>query len=283
MRVSPGLADKSLMQQRLLIAVLFLCSTLLVGRAEAQFRAPQPPAVGEDYRVEVGAMFWTPSPELIIRTDALGLAGSDIDFVQEFGIEDKRFTEFRAVLKPGRTHKLRIQYIPIRYEADAILQRRIVFGGRTYDVGVPAATDIEWTLWRLGYEWDFVSNSYGFVGLVAELKYNDVKAQIDSPVITGPEVADAKAPVPAIGIIGRGYLSKNLSVTGEFGGFKLPDSISEKFEAEFWDFDIYATVNFGRNFGVQGGYRRLDVEYIVDEDTGRLKMKGLYWGGVLRF
>jgi hypothetical protein len=34
---------------------------------------------------------------------------------------------------------------------------------------------------------------------------------------------------------------------------------------------------------VQGGYRSLDVEYIDEDDLGRLKMKGLYFGGVVRF
>ena len=269
------------MQQRLVIPVLVtLCA--LTARAEAQFRAPQPPAVGEDYHVEVGAMFWTPSPEIVIRFDELGAAGSDVDLVQEFALEDKRFTEFRAVLKPGRKHKVRVQYVPIRYEAEAFIQREFVFGGRRFTIGVPASTDIEWNLWRFGYEWDFVSNTHGFLGLVADLKYNKVSAQIASPAI-GAAVADAQAPAPGIGVIGRGYLSRNLSVTAEFVGFKVPDRITEEFDGEMWDFDIYATVNFGRHVGVQGGYRRLDVEYLVEEDAGTLKMKGLYWGGVVRF
>jgi hypothetical protein len=61
------------------------------------------------------------------------------------------------------------------------------------------------------------------------------------------------------------------------------DSITEEFDGEFWDLDIYGTVSFGRNVGVQGGYRSIDVEYIGDEDLGRLKLKGLYFGGLVRF
>ena len=32
-----------------------------------------------------------------------------------------------------------------------------------------------------------------------------------------------------------------------------------------------------------GRYRSVVVDYVVDEDTGHLKMKGLYFGAVVRF
>jgi len=263
---------------------LHTCALLLLAAAapaHAQFTVQPPSPPADDYHVELGAVFWSPTPELAINSNDLGVIGSEVDFVQEFGIEEKRFTEYRVTLKPGRKHKIRFHYLPIRYEQEAIIQRQFVFGGRTFTVGLPANADVEWTLWRFGYEWDFISRSRGFLGLVADLKYNKVKAEIASPI--GTELGEATAPVPAIGVIGRGYLSEHVSVTGEFTGFRLPDSLSEELDVEFWDLDLYATVNLGRNLGVQGGYRSLDVEYAADEDIGRLKMKGLYLGGVIRF
>ena len=249
--------------------------------AVAQFNVPAPPAPGEDYRVEIGAALWSPTPSLVIGGDGLTVLGEEVDFVQEFGIESKRFTEFRVTLKPGQKHKIRFHYIPFRYEADATIQRRIVFGGQVFDIGVPATADVEWRMWRIGYEWDFISRQAGFLGLVAEMKYNTVTAQIDSAV--GSASVDAKAPVPAIGGIARGYLTESIALTGELTGFKMPDAISEEFEADFWDWDVYATVNLGRNAGILGGYRSVDVEYLADEDLGRLTMKGWYFGGVVRF
>ena len=53
--------------------------------------------------------------------------------------------------------------------------------------------------------------------------------------------------------------------------------------AKYYDFDLYGTVNFTDHFGAQGGYRSFDVFYNVDEDEGDLKLKGLYFGGVVRF
>jgi hypothetical protein len=218
---------------------------------------------------------------LIIGGDEFDVLGQQVDFVQEFGIDNERFTEFRITLKPGRKHKIRFHYIPFQYDQDATIQRRFVFGGQVFDVGVPATADVGWKMWRLGYEWDFISRQTGFLGVIAELKQNTVSAEIDSPV--GSAVVESRAPIPAVGLIGRGYFSENFSVTGEFTGFKMLDSFSEDFDAEFWDFDVYATLNFGRNAGVQGGYRSIDVEYLSEEDFGELTMKGWYFGGVIRF
>jgi hypothetical protein len=81
-------------------------------------------------------------------------------------------------------------------------------------------------------------------------------------------------------VIGRGYVAPAVSITGELTGLSIT---RDEFEGKFFDFDLYGTVSFGRNVGVQGGYRSVVVDYIVDEDTGDLKMKGPYFGAVVRF
>jgi hypothetical protein len=42
-------------------------------------------------------------------------------------------------------------------------------------------------------------------------------------------------------------------------------------------------VNFNDHVGAQAGYRSLTVFYNIEEDAGDLKLKGLYFGGTLRF
>jgi hypothetical protein len=259
-----------------------VCLLAFVVPAEAQFgRTDQPPA--EDFRVEAGALFFRPSPDLRIQTGALApITSGEVDFVEEFNIEDAFFTEFRFVAKPGRRHKIRFNYLAVRYDASATLQRTITFGGRTFTVGVPATADLNWDLWRFGYEWDFVARGRGFVGLIAELKHNRVGADLSALGIAAVTY-EANAPVPTIGIIGRGYPHALVSITAEFTGFKLWDAFSDEFEAELYDFDIYGTVSIGRHVGMRGGYRSVIADYVVDEDTGDLKLQGPYFGGVVRF
>lgn len=237
------------------------------------------PAKAQDRVVELGLVFWKPSPELTLSTDALaGTSINEVDFVQEFGIEDDSFPAFRAAI--GRTHKFRLSYVKFSYDADATIQRTFTFQGRRFTVGAPATTDIEWDLWTFGYEWDFVSRERGFFGVVTDLKYNKVKASVDSPALRSTAATDTTAPVPTIGVIGRAYLAPMVFVTGEFTGLKIA---RDEFDVKFTDFDINGTVTFGRNVGAQVGYRSIIANYIVDEDTGDLTMRGPYFGGVLRF
>jgi hypothetical protein len=273
-----------------LLSGALTASLLMAGRAEAQFfvddRVP-----GEDFHVELGAMFWPPSPTLRIQTGALAQIGeSEVDLVQEFGIENKRFTEWRAVLKPGRKHKIRFSYVPMEYNSEAVLQRTFMFGGSTFPVAVPATAHLKWELYRFGYEYDFVAADRGLLGLVAEVKYNKVTAELAAAGY-GSELTEAQAPVPTLGVVARVYPHRNFSVTSEFGGFKMPgfiadrisDSISGDFEAKLFDFDISGTVSVNRHIGVQGGYRRVAADYLVDLDAGDLKMQGMYFGGLVRF
>ena len=102
-----------------------------------------------------------------------------------------------------------------------------------------------------------------------------------SPVAT--EFARARAPIPAIGGIGRVYVVPNISITGELTGFKLPKDLVKDTSAHFIDFDLYGTVNFTNNIGAQFGFRSLDVEYIAETDIGTFKEKGIYFGVVARY
>jgi hypothetical protein len=271
---------------RIRIVLSLLCLALLAGAvpAQAQYavRGPSDRATGETYRFEFGAYFWNPTPTLGIQSESLGIIGTRIDLVEDLQIEKTRFTQLRAVLRPAKKHKLRFEYTPIKYEQpEGILSRNIIFNGITYSVAVPVDTTLDWKAYRFTYEYDIIYRDRGFFGILLEAKYTDVRAELSNFLDT--EFVHARAPIPALGAIGRVYVSKNMSVTAEFSGFKLPESIDENYKAKYYDFDIYGTVNVSDHFGAQLGYRSFDVFYKVDTDEGELKLKGPYFGGVVRF
>jgi len=262
------------MRNRLIAVAVCLCATtLLAAPAQAQNNTN----IGE-----LSVSFWMPNPEIVIQSAQLtGVSQgtiTDLDLVQEFGIEDKSFPEISFSV--GRKHKFRFGYVPIKYEADAVLQRQIRVNNQTLNVGVAASTDIKWNLWRFGYEWDFVSMERGYFGVVAELKYNKIEATVDSPLLTSSAGIDQNAPVPTIGVAGRGYVHPMVSIGGEFTALKIT---RDEFEAKLLDFDFNAMVTFGRYIGVQGGYRAVTVDFFIDDDSGDLKFKGPYIGAHVKF
>ena len=265
------------------IALCFMACCVAAEPAAAQYGVARrgDRATGETYHVELGGYLWSPTPTVLITSESLGIIGSQIDFVEDLGIEKKTFRQFKAVLRPGTKHKFRFEYTPITYEVDSTLRRSIVFNGQRFDIALPVETSLKWKAYRFGYEWDFVYRDRGFVGLLLELKYTDIEASLANALV-GSEFVRAQAPIPAIGIVGRMYPAANISITGEFSGFKLPN-FDEEYKGKYFDFDLYGTVNFNDNFGAQAGYRSLTVFYHVEQDEGDLKMKGLYFGAVARF
>jgi hypothetical protein len=266
------------------LSVLCLAFGLLAAapaRAQYAAKGTSDRATGETYHVEIGYYFWNPAPEIAVTSEALGIIGSRIDFVSDLGIEQKRYGQLKVVLRPAKKHKFRFEYTPINYQAAATLNRDIIFNGIKYPIALPVSTDFKWNAYRFSYEWDFLYTDRGFLGVVLEAKYTDVQTTLTNVLDT--EFVQAQAPIPAIGAIGRVYVAPNISITGEFTGFKLPDSINEDYGAKYFDFDLYGTVNFTDHAGAQVGYRSFNVVYKVKRDNGELNLKGLYFGGAVRF
>ena len=101
-----------------------------------------------------------------------------------------------------------------------------------------------------------------------------------SPVAT--EFARARAPIPAIGGIGRYYVVPNISITAEVTGIKIP-SVQGKYEGHYVDVDIFGTMNFTNNVGAQVGFRSMDFGLLWKTDTGSFTEKGLYLALVARY
>ncbi len=239
------------------------------------------PVKGENYHIEISGNLWDPAPDFIFSSEGLGIIGTEIDLDEDLALEQKQMWEARLVLRPAKKHKLRAHYLPMQYNGDTIVKKDIIFNGIRFPIAAAVKTDFKWTAWRFTYEWDVFYRDRGYVGILLESKYADTKLVLEDPISN--EYVTAKSPIPALGLVGRFYPLSFVSVTGEFTYFKLPEKAVKDASFDSLDFDIYGTVNVGNNLGVQAGYRSIDMAFSVDEDSGSIKLKGFYLGGVLRF
>jgi len=278
------------MHIRTALPVCLLLSLFASSQADAQFSVTEP-ALGESFNVELGLMLWKPTPGIVIGSDSLRtVSGTGLDLVQEFNIANKRFNEFRTVLRGGKS-KLRISHVNMVYNEAATLQQTVIIGGRTFNIAADATADLDWNLWTIGYERDFVKTDRALIGFIGEVHMNHIVANLraTSQGFTATSLTDENVPFPAIGGIARVYPHKNVGVTVEWTGFKMPGFIADKLagtdngEAHLKNFDAYVTGSITRYFGVQGGYRALTADYLLDADTGDLRMKGFYFGAMVRF
>lgn len=269
------------------LVTVILVAGAAASPAYAQYRPlPAPGSAsarqqGENYHVEISVNLWNPVPSFGVSSDGLGITGTTIDALADLGIQRKRVYDIRIVLKPAARHKFRFSYLPMAYTSTATLKDPVYFNGRQYPVSAQVGSDLEWKTYRIGYEYDLVSNKAGFLGVILEAKATTAQVQLTS--VVGNEFAKAQAPVPAIGAIGRVYLAPRFSVTGEYTVFKLPASLLKDVNAHYTEFDIYGTYNVTNNFGAQAGYRKIDASVSVTNVSGSAKLTGPYFGGVVRF
>jgi hypothetical protein len=263
--------------------LVFAVAMLAPARAAvAQYRPTSELAVGEKYHIEGGIAFWNPDLSLTVSSEALGIPGDEVDLVDDLGLEEKKLRTLSLVLRPATKHKFRFQYLPLKYEAETILDREFVFNGLRYRLGLPVNTTADLTTYRFGYEYDFLYFSRGYVGALFDLKYTDVDVTLNSPIGTG--FTRQVAPIPGIGATGRGYVAKNVSLTGAISYFRIPESLGrEEFGGRYFEYDFYGTVNFTQNVGAQLGLRSIHVEYFEELDAGDLRFRGWYFGGVFRY
>jgi hypothetical protein len=271
------------------VLLAFCASFVCASPASAQYK-PRPlndPATGETFHIEFGAAYWSPSSDITVSSagsgSLTGITGTAINAQTDLGFTDKRLPDFHLILRPFAAHKFRIDYIPISYDGTGTLQKDLVFNGQRYRLGLPVVSTFDWKAARFGYEYDFIRKNSGFAGFILEAKYTDVRVQLDAPSVGISEFAHARAPIPAIGGIGRYYFVPNIAITGEVTGFKLPDSIDSRYAAHYVDVDVYTTINLTNNIGFQGGYRTLDLGYLVKQDSGSFVLKGIYFGVVARY
>jgi hypothetical protein len=249
------------------------------GKSAESASAPN----GEPYHVELAYNLWNPMPFFTVSSEGLGIAGTTIDVQADLGFAQKQTYEVRLSLRPAKKHKFNFHYVPLAYQGKTTLRSEIIFNGIRFPVSASVDSELRWNTYRFGYEYDFVSKNWGYVGMLLEAKYTDAQFTLTSPLDN--EYVRAQAPIPAIGFTGRAYISRWASITGEFTFFKLPENIQslKDYQAHYFDYDIYGTVNFTNNFGAQAGYRTLDLRYSAKSDRGEAKLDGFYFGGVVRF
>jgi hypothetical protein len=262
-----------------LAAVLFCFAA--PASAQYQPRSLNDPATGEKYHIEASAGYWFPGADITFSSEQLGIAGSQIDAKRDLGLTDQKFTVLTVELRPARSHKFRLNYIPVNFTQTMTLNQDIVFNGIRYRLGLPVNSVLDWKTYEMTYEYDFVVKNWGYVGFDLQAKYTDVQVSLASPLAA--EFAHARGPIPAIGFVGRYYVVPNISITGEFSAFKIPDSIDSRYNAHYIDLDIYGTLNFNNYIGVKGGYRARDVGYLIKSDSGAFTLKGIYFGAVVRY
>jgi hypothetical protein len=213
--------------------------------------------------VDVEGRYWLTTMDDEIKS---GTTGTTINLVDDLGVDDQEnFFDIRAILELG-SHRLRYGYMPLSWEGTKTIGSPINFNGVNY----PAAsinTKLDIAYHRLGYEYDIIDTLDNRLGVIFEVKYFDIDANLTSSLGQN-ETASVQAPVPTVGVAGQVGLPYLLTVGGEITGISLGSAA--------WLVDAEAGVNFKPFpfFVVSGGYRLLKLHLDYDNDLADISVQG---------
>jgi hypothetical protein len=206
--------------------------------------------------VRVEGRYWFSEIDPEINITEGGLAGTDIDLVDDLGFDDsENFWEGRISLGLGK-HKIRYGFIPMEWDGEKTLAADINFAGTTYAATTFVTSVLAIDYHRLGYEYDFFKVLGNYAGVIVEAKYFDMEAELRSS--STRERESVKVALPAIGV-GFGLKLPLAGLKGEVTGVGA-GTIGRLVDAE-----AALTVIPAPFVTLSGGYRFLELKADKDD------------------
>lgn len=218
--------------------------------------------------VDVDARYWFTDLDSTVKASSGSVAGTEIDFVNDLGIDEKKdFLEGRITLEFG-SHKIRYSYLPMKWEGSSTLTQNITFGGQTYTASSGVDSKLKVDYHRLGYEYDIIDTLDNRLGVIFEVKYFDGKASLDSASLGLSESQAINVPIPALGVTAQASLPFLLSVAGEITGITLGKN------AYLFDGEAALSIKPAPFVAISAGYRMFKMHVEHDLDKADLTVKG---------
>jgi len=233
--------------------------------------------IGEDYNIEIEGRYWKPRLDSAIKIVENGI-GNEFNLVDDLGFEkDKDAGEGRLQIKFFRKHKFNFSFLPLKWEGDKIITRTIEFSGKTYTAGTRVRSKLDLNLFKVGYEYDFLTGAYGFLGATIDVLIGSGAVELKAPELAIQEKEEGTAPVPLIGLMGRLYPFKWLNFTVKVSG--LPAGSY----GHILDAEASVHINPVKYVGISGGYRYFEVRGRYNDNAVDFRLDGPFAALMIRF
>ena len=259
---------------------------LMPAAAHAQFAATpfSDPATGERYHIEAVVRLVEPVSGLRDRERVARHArhaGSTPSPTS--ASRRRRSPSCASCCGPARKHKFRINYLPMTYTAAATVHREFVFNGIRYGVNLPVTTELSWKTWLLGYEYDFLYRDRWFVGIRAAGEGHRHPGEPRRRRSLGPSSRARRRRSRRSAASGASTSCRTSRSPASSIGFKIPESINERLPGALLRL---RSVRHGELQRLRRRAVRLPQprpRLLFEDDHGDFKMKGIYFGGVVRY
>ncbi len=234
------------------------------------------PAMGVEFGVR--GYYWFPTLSGDISYDGSDASGTELDLVNDLGLDDESFPMIEVFVGLG-DHHLSFTYYSVTYEGSETLDEDFEFGDTTFNADSDVDTEVEYTVMDFAYQWDVVNFENmlagASLGLVGKIKYFDIFTTIEEDDIKAE--VDLAVPIPMVGLnLHIGILADILEARVQLAGIGYAgNSVIEFFgDVSYTPFpflDIHAgyrsftmaieVEDYEANFGTAGPYAALTLSF----------------------
>jgi hypothetical protein len=202
-----------------------------------------------------------------IRVDGSEGQGTDVKS-DDLGLPGERVMPRASVRwRPGRRHELELGYQLARRSSERTLDREIIFGDSTYDVGLATKSNFRTDQAFLTYRYAIQAKERSQLGVGIGLgalpfKYEiDVLASTGSDSVTSSRVKTFVGPTASIGAYGRWLLGERWYLESDLRGIAIK---IDRIKARIVEGNLAGRYFLSDKLGVELGYGISSIRLTVD-------------------
>ena len=255
---------------------VFLASTLIVGKSIAEEKEQPAFAFPDQWMIRLGAYVVDGSNTTVSVNSAAGL-GAVIDYQKDLGGEDgDTIPRIDAYYRFNERHRIDFTSFSIDRKGLRTLSIDIDIGDQNFNVSETLLSDIEYTLYRLGYGYSFYHSPKVELTLTAGLNITeyDLKFALDDGAKA--ESAGVTVPLPVFGLRMGYAITPKWNVRYVSEAFFI--DIDDKFRGAILNYELNTEYRLFKHFAIGAGSARIGINAEVDDDDWRGKVTDAYRG-----
>lgn len=239
------------------------------------------PESSEDRRYYIAGSFrwWFASLDADAQISANGIIGTDIDLVDDLGVDDSAgIPIINAWVQPFTWLKIQGEYMSLGIDGSRAINESIVFDGTTFSISDNVTGELDVDRFSGWVEINPINGSWGYIGVMVGGEYVHLDGTVSSD-LAGSASGDFDAGTLTLGGQAGFNITENLDIHARIRGMSFDIS-----GVELDVFDIEGGIGYtlADHFELSVDYRYLTLDVNNDDDSGDLTLQGPVVGGRIK-
>ncbi|MGD2160548.1 MAG: hypothetical protein PVG12_13275 [Gammaproteobacteria bacterium] len=265
-----------------IVVLLFAASIISVSAFSAAYAEEEAPvyAFPDKWMLRVGSYFVDGANTQVSINTPSGAVGTTIDFKKDLGGEDSEtIPRVDAYYRFNQRHRIDFTAFSIDRTGQRTLSADIKIGEDIYNINETLLSDIEYTLYKVGYNYSFYHSPKVELSISAGINVTSYDFKFETASGSKAETAGVTVPLPMFGLR-MGY-----AITPKWYVHYVAESFfidfEDKFRGAVLNYELNTEYKLFKHFAIGAGVARLGIAADVDDDDWRGAVSDSYRGYTL--